>query len=85
MRLAESSTNKITPARKPVMLNGYLPENANRAFEICWTIRWAESSTNENNTGEKTGDVERSPGLALLLDTEFVTQILILVSRIVSR
>ena len=24
MRLAESSTNKITPARKPVMLNGVL-------------------------------------------------------------
>ena len=51
------------------ILNKYL-KNANKAFEICWTICWAESSTNENNTGEKTGDVERSPGLALVLDTE---------------
>ena len=51
------------------ILNKYL-KNANRAFEICWIMRLAESSTNENNTGEKTGDVERSPGLALVLDTE---------------
>ena len=51
------------------ILNKYL-KNANRAFEICWTICLAGSSTNENNTGEKTGDVERSPGLALVLDTE---------------
>ena len=51
------------------ILNKYL-KNANRAFEIRWTIRLAEPSTNENNTGEKTGDVERSPGLALVLDTE---------------
>ena len=33
-------------------------------------MRLAGSSTNKNNTGEKTGDVERSPGLALVLDTE---------------
>ena len=36
-------------------------------------MRLAESSTNENNTGEKTGDVERSPGLALVLDIELNT------------
>ena len=51
------------------ILNKYL-KNASRAFEICWLEHLTEFSINENNTGEKTGDVERSPGLALVLDTE---------------
>ena len=34
MRLAESATNKITPARKPVMLNGVL------AWPSCLILRW---------------------------------------------